>query len=60
MRKGEGEILAVPANEWARYRADGFDFSTQAEYEAQQQGKPDAAPATEKKASKKKRTVKRS
>lgn len=31
-----GRIRTVPANEWGRYRAQGYEFSTEKEYNEQQ------------------------
>lgn len=38
MKSPDGEIKAVPANEWGRYRAQGYTFSNEKEYQAQVQG----------------------
>ena len=35
----DGVIKAIPANEWTRYRADGYTFSSLKKFQAQQAGK---------------------
>lgn len=59
MRKGDADIVAIPANEWAKYRSKGYDFSTEAKYMVQQAEKASEAPSDEK-VGRKKRTIKRS
>lgn len=38
MKSPDGVIKAVPANEWGRYRAQGYTFSNEKEFQAQTQG----------------------
>lgn len=43
MQKDEGEIVAIPLNEWAKYRANGYKFSTEKAFNEQELAKPEPA-----------------
>lgn len=38
MKSPDGVIKAIPANEWGKYRADGYTFSNEKEFQDQQAG----------------------
>lgn len=35
MQKDDGPIVRVPLNEWAKYRRNGYEFSTEAAFNEQ-------------------------
>lgn len=49
-----GEVIRVAANEWAKYRSQGYIFVTEADYRDQPKPEPVAKKKAKKKTAKKK------
>ena len=55
MKKGAGPVIQVKLNEWPKYRRDGYEFTTEQEFNEQSHGKKAEAAKVEDGGSKKKK-----